>query len=407
MLPFSPTARGWAMIFLCFASLGVSLSNINLAAGITAAGFFAVLGASFIMSLLSIRKIDVWRSPGSDCCAGEKIILPITVRNRGRITRQSFVIREKLPFSDSPLGSVAVEPLKPGETRLINREFNAVTRGNYSLERIYLIGGDPAGLFRRVRKFKFHEEITVYPEIFPVSWMPIFKKNKIQASTSGKPIGVSGLGEEFFGVREYRTSDSMRFIHWKATAKQKKLMVREFESHSSVTLCILLDTERRRTGLNPIVNNFEHLVKTAATITNYVCGMYCRIMFIAPDGRTGETVILNGTGAGLRREILDLLSMIQTSSTSLDQLMETAESAVPPNSILYCLTLSENQKLSDRFDFLMQRGVDIRWISAPMENFFAPYKISNKSIESYSRYTAVPPGVLDINSNIPRVLTYG
>ncbi|MFZ2655155.1 MAG: DUF58 domain-containing protein [Victivallales bacterium] len=407
MLPFSPTARGWAMIFLCFASLGVSLSNINLAAGITAAGFFAVLAASFIMSLLSIRKIDVWRSPGSDCCAGEKVILPVTVRNSGRFTRQAFVIREKLLFSDNPLGSVAVEPLKPGETRLISREFNAVRRGTYNLEKIYLIGGDPAGLFRRVRKFKSQEEITVYPEIFNVSWMPIFKKNKIQASTSGKPIGVSGIGEEFFGVREYRHSDSMKFIHWKATAKQKKLMVREFESHSSVTLCILLDNDRRRMGLNPLTNNFEYLVKTAATICNYACGIYCRIIFIAPDGRSGETAIMNGTGTGLKREILGFLSAIQPSRTGLDELMETAESVVPPNSILYCLTLSENRNLSDHFDYLMQRGVDIRWLSAPMENFFAPYKISNRHAESYSRYTAIPPGVLDINSNISRILTYG
>jgi len=395
------------MFFLCMSSLGVSLANINLAAGITAACFFAFLAASFVMSLLSIRKIDIWRSPGSDCCAGDRIILPITVRNRGKFTRQAFVVREKLLFADNPLGSVAVEPLKPGETRLINREFNAVRRGTYKLESLYLIGGDPAGLFRRVKSFKIHEEITVFPEIFPVSYMPIFKKNKIQASTSGKPIGVSGLGEDFFGVREYRSSDSMRFIHWKATAKQKKLMVREFESHSSVTLCILLDSEKKRTGLNPLTNNFEYLVKTAATISNYTCGMYCRIMFISPDGRSGETVILSGTGAGLKREILDLLSMISTSSTSLDQLMETAESAVPANSILYCLTLSENPNLSDHFDFLMQRGVDIRWICAPMENFIESMSISEGRKESFSRYKTVPPGLLDLNTNISKVLTYG
>ncbi len=407
MLPFSPTARGWAMIFLCLAALGVSLANINLAAGLTAACFFAVLAASFVMSLMSIRKIDIWRSPGSDCCAGDRIILPVTVRNRGKLTRQAFVIRENLQFADNPLGSVAVEPLLPGETRLINREFKAVKRGTYRLQNLYLIGGDPAGLFRRVKSFKIHEEITVYPEIFPVTWMPIFKRNKIQASTSGKPIGVSGLGEDFFGVREYRRSDSMRFIHWKATAKQKQLMVREFEAHSSVTLCILLDTEKRKTGLNPLTNNFEYLVKTAATICNYACGMYCRIMFISPDGRTGETAMLCGTGAGLRREILDLLSMIQTSQVSLDQLMEIAQTTVPPDAILYCLTLSESPNLSEHFDSLMQRGVDIRWICAPMENFIESMSISAKARESLAKYKTTPPGILDLNTNIAKVLTYG
>ena len=213
MLSFAPTTRGKIMIFLCLASLGVSLANINLAAGITAAGFSAVLAASLIMSLLSIRKIEVSRGPGSDCFSGDKITLPVFLTNRSRLTRQSFVVREKLLFTESSYGNVTVEALKPGETRLINREFNAVRRGSYRLEKIHVVGGDPAGLFRRVKTFKIPEEITVYPEMHNVTWMPLYMKNKIQASISGRPIGISGIGEEFFGVREYRRSDSMRFIN--------------------------------------------------------------------------------------------------------------------------------------------------------------------------------------------------
>ena len=222
MLPFAPTTRGMTMIFLCIASLGVSLANINLAATITSAGFSAVLAASLIMSILSIRKIDVWRGPGSDCSSGEKITLPVFLRNRSRLTRQAFVIREKLLFTENTFGNISVEALKPGETRLVNREFNAVKRGSYQLEKIYLVGGDPAGLFRRVKTFKIPEDIIVYPEMDNITWMPLFVKNKIQASTTGRPIGISGIGEEFFGVREYRRSDSMRFINWKSTARQGK-----------------------------------------------------------------------------------------------------------------------------------------------------------------------------------------
>lgn len=408
MLPFAPTYRGMIMIFLSISSLGVSLANINLAASITAAGFSAVLAASFIMSILSIRKIDVMRGPGSDCCSGESITLPVFLVNRSRLTRQSFVIREKLLFTENTYGNISVEALKPGETRLVKREFNAVRRGCYKLERIHLVGGDPAGLFRRVRTFRIPEEITVYPEMELVTWMPLFIKNKIQASTTGRPIGISGIGEEFFGVREYRRSDSMRFINWKSTAKQGKLMVREFEAHSSVTLVILLDGEKKKTGFyKPLKNNYEYLVKTAASICNYACGMYCRIIFISPNGKTGETVILDGTGIGLKREIMDLLSTIETSSTSLDNLMDTAETAVPPNSILYCLTLSENSKLPSRFDFMLSRGIDIRWLCAPSDNFIDLPSYKPAKSEAFSKYATVNPKILTYNSNIAQVLTYG
>ncbi len=404
MLPFSPTARGWALIFLCVASLGVSLANVNLAAGLTAASFFALLCASLAMSLMSIGKIDLWRSPGSDCHAGTWISLPVTVRNRGRFTRQAFVIRENLPFSDNPLGTVTVEPLGPGETRLVHREFKAVRRGSYRLERIYLVGGDPAGLFRRVKSFRTDETLTVYPEMFPVSWMPVFRRNRIQASTSGGPIGVSGLGEDFFGVREYRRSDSMRFIHWKASARQRRLMVREFEAHSSETLCVILDSDRRRTGLNPISNNFEHLVKTAASICGYIGGMHCQAMFISRDGRNGETIVLRGAGGGLRRDILDLLALIQTSSASIDDLMEDSIPIIPPNAVVYCLTLSEGSRMPDHFDSLLRKGADIRWICAPMENFIPSMSLPAKARKSLMKYNAVQPEILDASSSISKVI---
>jgi hypothetical protein len=298
--------------------------------------------------------------------------------------------------------------LKSGEARLINREFNAVRRGSYRLEKRYVFGGDPAGLFRRVRTFRIPEEITVYPEMENVSWMPLFIKNKIQASTTGRPIGISGLGEEFFGVREYRRSDSMRFINWKSTARQGKLMVREFEAHSSLTLVILLDGEKKKAGFfNPLKNNYEYLVRTATSICNYACGMYCRIIFISPDGKTGETAILDGTGAGLKKEIMSLLSTIEPSGTSLDNLMDTAENAVPPNSILYCLTLSENSKLSSHFDFMLSRGIDIRWLCAPSANFIELSPCKSEKSDIFSGYAAVNPMVLNYNSNIAQVLTYG
>ena len=185
-------------------------------------------------------------------------------------------------------------------------------------------------------------------------------------------------------------------------------MVREFEAHASVTLVVLLDGEKKKAGFfNPLKNNYEYLVKTAAAICNYACGMYCRIIFISPNGKTGETVILKGTGIGLKREIMNLLSTIETSETSLDNLMDTAENVIPPNSILYCLTLSENSRLSSRFDFMLSRGIDIRWLCAPLENFIDVHSYKPEKVDVFSGYVEVRPKVLNYESNIAQVLTYG
>ena len=84
MIPFTPTKRGFALILVAFVSLFISLTNPNLAATIVSSGLFSIVGSGIIFSLMSIRKIHISRSPGTDCCAGEIISLPLSIENKSR-----------------------------------------------------------------------------------------------------------------------------------------------------------------------------------------------------------------------------------------------------------------------------------------------------------------------------------
>jgi uncharacterized protein (DUF58 family) len=53
-----------------------------------------------------------------------------------------------------------------------------------------------------------------------------------------------GTGPEYLGVREYRSGDSMRHVHWGLTARHGQVMVREFEEERTRRLAIVVDTER-------------------------------------------------------------------------------------------------------------------------------------------------------------------
>jgi len=52
------------------------------------------------------------------------------------------------------------------------------------------------------------------------------------------------VGPEYLGVREYRTGDSMRHVHWPSTARHGQLMVREFEREHTRRVAVVLDTSR-------------------------------------------------------------------------------------------------------------------------------------------------------------------
>jgi uncharacterized protein (DUF58 family) len=51
----------------------------------------------------------------------------------------------------------------------------------------------------------------------------------------------AGSGHELFGIREYRPGDSLRRIHWRASARHGELVVREYEPPGAPTLTVLID----------------------------------------------------------------------------------------------------------------------------------------------------------------------
>ncbi len=369
-LPVWPTCRGWVMLCAALASLLNAMVNPNLASFVFCAGVCSVVAASMALCAFSLTKISLRRDIGRDAMRNTAVLLPVTVSNKGALTRQALLVREIEGFTGLPVFDTVVDPLLPGETRMVQRLPLARKRGRFHLSDLMLIGGDPAGLFRRTRVFKLPDEVVVRPDKIRVTWMPIRIKGRIQVSPSGRGAGSSGFGQDFFGVREYRPADGVRFIHWKASAKQRKLMVKEFEEQEIPQVSIVLDCHAKNVGLDQIDSNFETLVKLAASMADYLGGLYCRMAFIAgPRDNASPSICETGLAFSLRRDIMEILTDLAPSSASLLELLDSSMGMHPPGSILYILSLSVPDGIESRLDALAEGDVEVRWILAPKELF--------------------------------------
>lgn len=134
--------------------------------------------------------------------------------------------------------------------------FPAVTRGSGSLVRLryevwgvergaHLLGPlrvsttDPFGLIRRRFRVGQATPVTVAPTIVELGPLP---------STPGEAGGTRqsaalqlGQGADNLVARPYAPGDSMRRIHWRATAHRDTLMVRQEEQESSPAATVVLD----------------------------------------------------------------------------------------------------------------------------------------------------------------------
>ena len=213
-----PTARGFLLILMTVGTVGVALVNVGLATALAASIFCSLLAASFLLAQFSLYRIRIERRPNSDGFFGTEVALPLLVTNRTFLFRQPMVITEKCEFAPGGVLHAAVPPLGPGESLLLNRTCIAEKRGCTRLLEVKVSGGDPAGLFRRTRKFRLPGEIQIYPGTVRLDSLQLQAESNPMPSFDGRPLGQSGHGQEFFGVRPYRPGDEIRFIHWKGSA---------------------------------------------------------------------------------------------------------------------------------------------------------------------------------------------
>ena len=80
-----------------------------------------------------------------------------------------------------------------------------------------------------------------------------------------------GTEGDFYGVREWRSGDGRRLIHWRSSARLGKLVVRQFERPRSRDVAVVLDLWQPPSPTARTLENVELAVSFAATVLADLC----------------------------------------------------------------------------------------------------------------------------------------
>ncbi|GAA5155077.1 DUF58 domain-containing protein [Microbacterium pseudoresistens] len=138
-----------------------------------------------------------------------------------------------------PAGSGRRERGPEGIPIELSYDIRGVRRGLWALGPLALTTGDPFALVRRRQKFGEVRRITVVPEVVAIG--PFADRAGAAAGTAQTSSSRIGQGADNLAPRRYVTGDSMRRVHWRATAHRGDLMVRQEEQESSPDAIIVLD----------------------------------------------------------------------------------------------------------------------------------------------------------------------
>lgn len=178
--------------------------------------------------------------------AGERAVFPLKLDHPGRATRYGI----SLQLGRQP---ALVEDLASGRSRRYELSLPAVRRGLLRPGRIRVFSQFPLGLFQAWSWVHFDHQCLVYPRPEGSRALPLLPWSASAAGTVA--VADRGGTEDFSGLRNYVLGDPIRHVAWKASARSRELLVKQFSGASRQELLLDwdllpdLDTELRLSQL--------------------------------------------------------------------------------------------------------------------------------------------------------------
>jgi len=187
---------------------------------------------------------------------------------------------------------VAPPPFRGRSARaesVVRIPLQARRRGIGALERVWIRYTGPLRLARKTLVRSFDRKVRVVPDVRPVREAALrFSENR--TFRAGLKIErYRGDGTEFESLREFVRGDDLRALHWRATARHRKPLCRQFRAERNHQIVFALDTGRLMS--EPIagaVPKLDHAVTTALLLSYVALKSGDRVGLFTFDARVGR-----------------------------------------------------------------------------------------------------------------------
>jgi len=174
-------------------------------------------------------------------------------------------VPQGLNFENLPL---KVE-LQPGQHSNMAYRLRPLKRGHFGFERCEINLPSPLGLWTDKRLLDAPDHTRVYPDFARLYGGQLLAVDNWLSQLGVRQKQRRGLGQEFHQLREFREGDSLRQIDWKATARQRTPIAREYQDERDQQIVFMLDCGRHMRSQDGELAHFDHALN-ACLLLSYV-----------------------------------------------------------------------------------------------------------------------------------------
>jgi len=286
---------------------------------------------------------------------GEETDLVIEVTNAKPLPLAWLLIRDSFPKGVSLLTGV-LGSTQQQETSVLSLTDMLALRWYERVQRIYRIRGDQRGVYSfgpvgltsgdifgfgyKNAIFEGTDRLVVYPRVVPVQQLGLPAERPAGELRATRRVIEDPL--RMATVREYMPGDSIRYIHWKNTARLNQLQTKVFDPSASRVLVVFVDLQTAPNPYSYVSEYLELIICTAASISVHALDIRLAVGLYVNGGPRDAghwTVVAPGRSPGQGTQILDALAPLTGFRLlSLHQLLRRSMTSLPYGSTVLAIT---------------------------------------------------------------------
>jgi len=246
--------------------------------------------------------------------------------------------------------------LEPYEEKEITYKLTPKSRGEYVFNAVNIFMSSSFGLVERRDRKELKAALPVYPSIIQMKNFELRAFSRTSNLQGVKRLRRLGHSYEFEQIKNYVRGDDYRSVNWKATSRQGKLMVNQYEDEKAQQVYTFIDKSRVMKMPFNGLSLLDYAINTSLVISNVALKKYDRAGLMTFSDKIG-TVVKADRSASQINKILQSLYREQERplEANYELLYQASRRVVKGRSLIFLFTNFESLFAAERVLPILRR----------------------------------------------------
>lgn len=242
--------------------------------------FVLYLGLGALLTPPEVRVVAVRSVSRDRGSVGQEVEVRLSLVNEGdRIA--SLEVFDSLPLGLEVTKGRPHVYLDLARDETIELAYTVVPRvkGEFAIGPLLLRAREPLGLRYEERTIRTEATLVVAPRMQDVRKVRVTPR-RVRTLLGQVRSRQTGLGLEFYSLRDYVPGDEIRHVNWKASARRDRLITNEYEAERSGDAIIILDA-RAESDVGPVSRSTTEMgISATVSLASRILDMRNRVGLI-------------------------------------------------------------------------------------------------------------------------------